>query len=351
MGRRKSRQKPSGMSDATLVLVAGAMVVVVCGLGILRFGHKGSVGTVTDTSSIEGSRSDAQSGTGSELPSGGVEKLPQAGVGQTTSAGGAVGGANTPPGTANIEPYPEIKARTMELRANEFGYPFHFTLSSDGRCEVGDLDIIGKEMAHSPGAKLLFTIEPLMTGDLESPVIKEIGVDKVTGGSVINLAIPAGKGVRHLGLFICKDSSNDNSCRNKSVVDLNKVYNTYYPMNGSKPPSDDYLASDKIYFFQYLMVQDGQLVVFDPKGTVTAGNDFEMFLRDRLGSPIQARTVANRVTKLNDIILSAPVSFAGQFVRLNLPHLDKAICREVGPKPLSPEQLSAAKQVPPVAPQ
>ena len=336
--RASKKVKSKGISNRTLGLIAGTLcflvlVLVVLRVTVLKKDRKDSPGPelalVTPVS---------------ETPEPAETKRPDD---DATSGTTAIIDTGEAPKPVNVDAFPELKIRSKQLQGNPKDTAFYFTISSDARCMVGDLDIIGKELEHSPESKLLLTIEPLQPTDDGPYVSKEITIAKIAGGVRIPLLLPRSDGLRHMALYVCKDSTGEGRCRDKSVGDLNKVYQAYYPLNGGKPVSDSYRATDKIYFFQYLLLDGDSLVAFDTEATVKESEKLESYLVERTRKTSEAREVVGRVSKMNDTINSVPVAFTGSYIHLDLPRLDQSICAAAGPQPLPEEMVRGPRDVAP----
>lgn len=337
--RASKKVKSKGISNRTLGLIAGTLCFLVLVLVVLR---------------VAVLKKERKDGPGTDLalvvPKDETPEPAETAQPDDQADGGrrqAIVDGATPPKQVSVDAYPELKIRSKQLQGNPKDTAFYFTISSDARCMVGDLDIIGKELEHSPESKLLLTIEPLQPSDDGPYVAKEITIAKIAGGVRIPLLLPRSDGLRHMALYVCKDSTGEGRCRDKSVGDLNKVYQAYYPLNGGKPVSQNYRATDKIYFFQYLLLDGDSLVAFDTEATVKASDKLEGYLVERTRKSSEAREVVGRVSKMNDTINSVPVTFTGSYIHLDLPRLDQSICAAAGPQPLPEEMVRGPRDVAP----
>ncbi len=329
--RSSKKVKSKGISNRTLGLIAGVLCLMVLVLVVLRV-------TVLKKDRKDNSPTQLASITpDTEIPS---ETVTKRSTPEPEQSGGSVQ-PDIPRPQPNTDAFPELKIRSKTLQGNPKETAFYFTISSDARCMVGDLDIIGKELEHSPDAKLLMTIEPLQPNDDGPYISKEITIAKIAGGVRIPLLLPRADGLRHMALYVCKDSTGDGRCRDKAVGDLNKVYQAYYPLNGGKPVADSYRATDKIYFFQYLLLDGDSVVAFDTEATVKESKKLEDYLVERTRKTSEARDVVARVSKMNDTINSVPVAFTGSYIHLDLPRLDQSVCAAAGPQPLPEEMVRA----------
>lgn len=342
-GRKRKRppQQPR-VSNRTLAIIAVLLGVVCTLLVTLRFMlDTKRQGTDVATTQVE-TPGDGESpaGTDGDRPA----PTPSVVAGQSADPSTASPLSSVAPvQQPNIESEPELKVVTKQLPGNDQGVMFHLTLTSDSRCMIGDVDVIRQELGHSPDSKLIVSIESLFPQtDPSPPVTREIALDRILTGARLSLFVPRSADVRHLGFFICKDSTGEGRCANKEIVDLNSVFQTYFPVGTIAKPLTNYKASDKVYFFQYLMLDGDTLHSFDTETTVRRPALLERFLVGKLDSAVAARSVVERVSFLNKVIRSIPLTISGSYILLDLPHIDPAACRVAGPK-MSPEMEQAIR--------
>lgn len=218
------------------------------------------------------------------------------------------------------------------------GRMLHFAVTSEKRCMMGDIDIIKKDLEHSPQPKLLLTLESLLPGDTAfAPVVHEISIDRLTGGYDVSFLIPEASSTYHLGLFVCSDSLGQGRCfvKDKQVEDLNDVLNRYlaleqkqkYQKDRSLPVDRETIeAEDRIYFFNYLLISGNQLSVLDNSAPKSAYEDLKKYL-SAAGEPVGVLLdVPQQVEKLNTALRSMPVAVDGLEMKLNFPVFDIYEC-------------------------
>lgn len=221
--------------------------------------------------------------------------------------------------------------RKVSLVNGKKGRVISVSTGSSGRCMVGDLDIISKELDYSRNRRLILSIEPLFKGKASfSPRAKRITEAQIARGQSFTFTFPYSEEPWHAAIYLCKDSSVEGLCSGKEIHDVNGVYNHYRKIltKGILGPMEE--PSDKIYFFQYVLIQGDTITAFDNQSLVENNRAFEHQLRPILSSAVQANSVAKRVYSLTNRIRSASISTADNSsrLRLDLPHLERGACQE-----------------------
>jgi len=256
--------------------------------------------------------------------------------------------AQQPPesGVYPVADAPEtLGAQHTTLPAGGQSLVFRVLLISEGRCMEGDLDIIRQEMKDSPEAKLLITLEPVLPGDAGvdsfAPQAQEIALSSLQAGTAFSFPLSPSASTRHLGLFICKDTQGKNRCAGKQVVDLAGRSGLGQPVAGGD-------KADKIYFFEYFMLQDNGITAFDNEKLLRAGADLERYLANRSGQQDEARKVAASVHRINSAVRSISARLSPDTILVNLPRYERGVCMKEGielPVDKLKEQLKKKKQM------
>jgi hypothetical protein len=231
-----------------------------------------------------------------------------------------------------------IGLKKKMLPLGEQGRVLHFSITSEKRCMMGDVDIIKKDLEHSSKPKLLLTLESLVPGDTGfPPVVNEVSIDSLTGGYDVSFVVPEGVNIYHLGLFVCSDSQGLGRCfvNDKQVEDLNNVLNQYmmleqkqkYQKDRNLPVNRETVeAEDRIYFFNYLLINGNQLSVLDSSVAKSAYEGLKNYLAASGESTGVVLDVPARVEKLNTALRSMPVAVDGLEMKLNFPVFDIYEC-------------------------
>jgi hypothetical protein len=250
---------------------------------------------------------------------------------------------NRPPQsvTSEVSYSPEeerIGIKKKVLSQGDQGRVLHFSVTSEKRCMMGDIDIIKKDLEHSSKPKLLLTLESLDPGDTNfPPVVNEVSLDSLTGGYDVSFVVPDGADTYHLGLFVCSDSLGQNRCfvKDKQVEDLNNVLNQYmmleqkqkYQKDRNLPVDRETVeAEDRIYFFNYLLINGNQLSVLDSSAAKPAYESLKKYLAAAGESAGVVLDVPVQVERLNTALRSMPVAVDGLDMKLNFPVFDIYEC-------------------------
>ena len=208
--------------------------------------------------------------------------------------------ANVTPRTPNAPPPP-----TQEVALNE---RVEFTFGPDIGCLMGDMDTISKEFKKRRNQRLLFSIEPLLASDSNFPPIAH-SVDpgeSISRGTTVEFALPKVQKLVHLGLFVCKDNENTGSCARKPVYNLSKMSSILFFKRPQR--AEKVIASDKIYYFQYLLY-DGKTLRFmsETVNNAASFNRWANQLQKQLaasGDPIYHKQALARVNFLQRLLTS-----------------------------------------------
>lgn len=199
--------------------------------------------------------------------------------------------------------------------------------TSEGRCMVGDFDIIGEELAHNPNATLLLSLEPLPgTKKSFDPIVQALPLPRIRSGYETTLQIPAMTDESsQAGLYICADSSNAHRCGEKEQADANKLYKFY-----KKPESKTAKTADKIYYFQYISLGANKLSYMNKNKL--SDEEIANFRKQSTAnvpwgtSPKDAERVSDYILKTQQAVSSKPLQMSGNKITINLPHIEKSKC-------------------------
>ena len=240
----------------------------------------------------------------------------------------------------------EIGARAIKIPLDAKEMSISAQLTSARRCAHGDFDIIRTEMRYSPpGTKLLISIEPLGRNSTYKAVSETITPEEIESGKTVTFNVPTTQEAEHLGLYICKDSHGGSRCSSKQVIDLGPLMSTYTKLkDGESPPT----PSDKVYFFQYLLLEKNAVTWFKnevPRKNYTALGEY---LGSRGSNMAVALDIAERVEHLNNTVRSATAEVRNGQLLINLPQNDFGLCRRQGvglpPEVLNQLRAEAAKK-------
>ncbi|HQH26422.1 MAG TPA: hypothetical protein PLP17_03425 [Oligoflexia bacterium] len=231
----------------------------------------------------------------------------------------------------------QIGLRKKALKAGSRGTILHFQTTAERRCQMGDVDIIAADLAHSPSPRLILTLESLIPNDANfQPIVNEVTTANLKSGYIVSFLIPEGLDTLHLGLFLCSDSQNENRCfsKNKLVEDLNTVQSAYdkikqrerYQKQRDLPVSGETVeAADRVYFFNYLLISGEVLSVIDSTTPKTNYDKLRTFLGSSASRALASEITA-QVERFNNTLRSMPVNIQGRDMKLNFPVFDMYEC-------------------------
>lgn len=197
-------------------------------------------------------------------------------------------------------------------------------------CTEGDFDAVLGDLKRSTPKKLLLTIESLVPEDRFAPIAREVSEAQLRRGlRDLRIELPS-KGPRQLGLFLCKDSDGTGRCAMKPAMDINAVLNENMKAAAKPQPEQ---ARDRIYFFQYLFVdEDGTLATFQnvPVARETFASLGERlatyFPDDKAGAQKKALDRAETLTRT---LASVPLRLERGGLALTLPARDAERCPQL----------------------
>jgi len=117
-------------------------------------------------------------------------------------------------------------------------------------CTMGDLNAIQLDNEISKVKNFLLTIESLDEEDKEfKPIVQKVPFHNIAQGFRAKFRLPNQHLPKQLGVFLCKDSSNQGRCLNKPAEDINHII--LENMKNKKEVAG-YQPPDRTYFFQYV---------------------------------------------------------------------------------------------------
>ncbi len=233
-----------------------------------------------------------------------------------------------------LEDAPEsLRARFVRMGKIQNNYDFSVQFYAEPRCMQGDFDIIRTELNYTTKPRLVLSLEPLGPdrGVFKS-IHHVITRDEFRSGAKFRFRIPQLSQAQHVGLYLCLDTAETNSCKNKPVLDLADVGNRYIKgrtkrLLGGKRISE---ATDKLYYFHYFLIDGERLIGFDTSIEEEDYADAERYLHDIAQDGGVTSEVIARVQHLNTKIRSMPAKIAKREIMINLPREDQGKCEERG---------------------
>ena len=159
-----------------------------------------------------------------------------------------------PPLTVESESKPAYSIQGASLSK-----PLLFTVEPDPVCYFGDFDTIESETKDQKSTDFLVSLEPILTKDHKrfAPQTRRVSYLELANGLELTFDVPASDEPVHLGLFVCKDLEGQGYCSEKRLFNLAKLSEIRY-LKG-KLRGDRIAEADKPYYFQYVLLNKGQL--------------------------------------------------------------------------------------------
>lgn len=221
----------------------------------------------------------------------------------------------------------------------------HVQMKPELRCEVGDIDIIEREIRSASGGHIILSVESLDLGSRQEPFdAQELSIAQLKQGFTTTLQVPSGGALQPVGLFICRDTSGRKSCAGKPGAVMRTAIDDNHPHQGPTGEIVQPPVKDRVYYFQSLVAGENSVAVL---GTTMATEfqyaEISKTLGAVTGDSTTAMEAVGRMRSLNTDIFSAPaeVDAAGRTLVLTMPMVDHARCGK---------EQAAARPPPPSAP-
>jgi hypothetical protein len=201
-------------------------------------------------------------------------------------------------------------------------------IHTEARCNFGDADALLLDLLSSGReTKILLTLEPVMPDKNFKTLVQDVTAppDIHTTGYTTEFTLPSGGKPMLLGLFVCKDSDKQGSCSGKKFQPINEVISNYEV--GVKH-SDDYRATDKIYYFKFL-VFDGANIYYPARGmTVESYEELDKMLAVQGMDSSSRKDAIKRVQELNQTLGSVALGLRdGNTLEVVLPRYVPSKCK------------------------
>jgi hypothetical protein len=134
------------------------------------------------------------------------------------------------------------------------GIRLSIRLDPKAGCFLGALDELDMDLDLSQKKNIILSLENIIPGDKSfKPLTKSVTFDQLSQGVSLEFSLPKIDDFAHLGLFICRDSSERHRCVGKQALGPSEaiVENIRADKKIAHSPSD------RIYFFQYLLIEKG----------------------------------------------------------------------------------------------
>lgn len=192
-------------------------------------------------------------------------------------------------------------------------------------CNPGDADAIAMELNAAPTHKLLATVEGMNTKDQNFSW--EIPKDFLsTGKAEHQFKIKTGEEPIQFGFYLCTANSNDKTCQDKEVTDMNVIFTEHLTK------AERLGEKTRVIFYQYLLMDTNGLSVFEepPKGDQKI-SELKKYAQERKFQGDKVEQGIDRAKKELQTLLSMPIKLGKDKIKLELPKYDAAACARVTP--------------------
>ncbi len=188
--------------------------------------------------------------------------------------------------------------------------PIKFT-ATHKHCEMGDLDLIRIDQKRRGVRSLILALDDMSSR--ENVVYQKLNVEQLVGQS-LTLRWKASEELRPLGLYICSDVNERQSCHAARVGDVNQALK----------PKEPRREIDKVYYFQF--IQEGpRLALLDSSRQLAKNPKVLGRALAAVGIPSgEARKLAENVSQHHVGIGSKSARFEDKQLTIDLPQNDPA---------------------------
>lgn len=233
----------------------------------------------------------------------------------------------------------------------EIGSTLDVEVGIERECRFGDLDIIlaDLQMSGPKGKNMLLSVEPIVsTGSKFKPLSVSLSAEDIEFGYKKTFELTLSGQKEHLGVFLCRDREKTGRCNKKAIFDYGKIEESLQKQGSQKVRN-----SDKIYFFQYLVVENKQLQ-FLTENIETLQKAFEAV--DKITADISDDKIKNDVRKKSKNLFDSLGSYVvtkkpGKnklYLQALLAKMDRTKCTEQKPKTPEKVRIFKGKPVSPI---
>ena len=198
----------------------------------------------------------------------------------------------------------------------------------DRGCEFGDLNSIEAIMKKLKQRKVLFSLESFHKNSKFRSVGPFARTFKAAFSNQLKIQFDIHKKLKdkYFGLFICTGTKQTTSCRNKHIVDMQKIANSFAENPFKQPALKLNASRDYVLFFQPMKVENNQLSLIkfdsDPK-----------LRRKALEEMVPNKSLRSYVAKLMSATTSLPIKIletTSEYVlTVTVPGYNRKICSKI----------------------
>lgn len=198
------------------------------------------------------------------------------------------------------------------------------TISLSRECSLGDADIILLEAGWSNTTSVRLSLESLLPEDTFAASVTVSVVELKSRGTTTKFSLPPYKGIRPMGLFICKDSNNEGRCRDKPVQRSDDIFARYNPKNSPEKLDPKKDITDKSYFFGNVLAYEDRVEFVQKQFTEQTAKQLSLTLAT--AKVAEAGKIVSRIKHLHSTLGSLPLNVQNSGIEITLPSLDLSGC-------------------------
>jgi len=226
--------------------------------------------------------------------------------------------------TVPTQPVPsqeEINFKSLQISCERKECTLKLAVIKSETCQLGDFDAIEADLTKTSDDQIaLLSLEPLGESDF-SPLAISVTLDQIRRGFSYKFQFPKPTSPVQLGLFICKDAKKENRCITKKYTEIDRLF---FDATERSSFEQGYRSPDRIYFFQYLLLEHDSVSVFTSSTPDGLSEDIFKARTRFVGSryPTGKRKAASELILAQNITLvlrSLPLKFFNSAVYVILP--------------------------------
>ena len=217
--------------------------------------------------------------------------------------------------------------RNIKAKFDSNGTRIPLKLNSTRRCQIGDLDIIQKDLINlksKNSGNLILSLEPISEDDNSfSPVFRSININEFVLGFEMFMQIKLYHAPANVGVFICNDISKSGRCRSKEKVNISEFGKKFIP--GSIESKKEF-PEEKIYYFAHLIV-DTDGIQFPVSELPNSDLDLmKSTLLSNINFAVSLENTFQELTKISSTTRSMPLKLSNGAIVIDMPRLDRTTC-------------------------
>ena len=198
-------------------------------------------------------------------------------------------------------------------------------LVSTPRCVMGDFEAIVYDRIGSPDSGIVFSVEPVLEDDKSFAGSTQVVTDPariLSGAEIGMLEVPYSDTPKIYGIYICKKSAPEETCRSKPVMPINDILKEHSTDN--KPPKRFF--RDRTYFFAFVLTAGEQAFVSKAEFNPEMKDLIYSFLRTRVLDEPRFEEIFQTIWKRIKVLGPYPLGATPDSVTVSIPRYDRDKC-------------------------